>query len=60
MTSLDKTGAAADPRKGVRGTASAGGVPSALLLPALIRLAFLVLPLVALLIGAPDGACPTC
>src|SRR5258707_13739643 len=44
-------------RRGVRGGVR-GGVPLALLLPALVGLAFLLVPLIALLVRAPWGSLP--
>ncbi|WP_369367706.1 molybdate ABC transporter permease subunit [Streptomyces sp. CG4] len=63
MTSLLEPGAAAGPRTGRPrrrrvGTGSRRGVPLPLLLPGLVALAFLLLPLVALLIRAPWGSLP--
>ncbi|MGW0883397.1 molybdate ABC transporter permease subunit [Streptomyces sp. NPDC002671] len=63
MTSLHKTGAAADPRTGRPrrrrvGTGGRRGVPLPLLLPGVLALAFLLLPLVALLIRAPWRSLP--
>ncbi|MHB9863172.1 molybdate ABC transporter permease subunit [Streptomyces sp. YIM S03343] len=62
MTRLDTSAAAADtldggPRRR-RGGAGRRGVPVALLLPALAGLAFLLLPLVALLVRAPWSTLP--
>ncbi|MEV3859434.1 molybdate ABC transporter permease subunit [Streptomyces sp. NPDC050095] len=54
MTSLDKTGAAADTLQGgPRRRRRARAAPLPLLLPALVGLAFLVVPLIALLVRAP-------
>ncbi|WP_330456593.1 ABC transporter permease [Streptomyces sp. NBC_00820] len=62
MTSLDKARAAAGPRTGRprRGRVGRGrrGVPLPLLVPGLMALAFLLLPLAALLIRAPWGSMP--
>ncbi|MGW1055118.1 molybdate ABC transporter permease subunit [Streptomyces sp. NPDC002521] len=63
MTSLLEPGAAAGPRTGRPrrrrvGTGGRRGVPLPLLLPGLVALAFLLLPLVALLIRAPWGSLP--
>ncbi|OLZ72258.1 molybdenum ABC transporter permease subunit [Streptomyces sp. IMTB 2501] len=63
MTSLHEPGAAAGPRTGRPwrrrvGTGGRRGVPLPLLLPGLLALAFLLLPLVALLIRAPWGSLP--
>ncbi|MGW1170953.1 molybdate ABC transporter permease subunit [Streptomyces sp. NPDC001153] len=63
MTSLDKPGAATGPRTGrpLRrrvGTGGRRGVPLPLLLPGLLAMAFLLLPLVALLIRAPWRSLP--
>ncbi|MGW7406704.1 molybdate ABC transporter permease subunit [Streptomyces sp. NPDC054833] len=65
MTSLDKTGAAdtltGGPRRrrGRSRTGRAGrGVPLPLLLPGVVALAFLLLPLVALLVRAPWSSIP--
>ncbi|WP_353945238.1 ABC transporter permease [Streptomyces sp. HUAS MG91] len=63
MTSLDRTGAAADPRTGGPRRRRAGGrnfrgAPLPLLVPALIGLAFLVLPLLALLVRTPWSDLP--
>ncbi|WP_416520404.1 molybdate ABC transporter permease subunit [Streptomyces achromogenes] len=63
MTSLDKPGAAAGPRPGRPrrrrvGAGSRRGVPLPLLLPGLLALAFLLLPLLALLLRAPWRALP--
>ncbi|WP_164381268.1 molybdate ABC transporter permease subunit [Streptomyces sp. OM5714] len=65
MTAPPRSGAAADPRPGrprrrrVRpGARVRRGAPLPLLVPALIGLAFLVLPLVALLIRAPWSSMP--
>ncbi|MEU1593914.1 ABC transporter permease [Streptomyces sp. NPDC005708] len=61
MTRLDTSGAAADtlvgvPRRGRR--VRRPGVPLPLLLPALVGLAFLLLPLIALLVRAPWRTLP--
>ncbi|KUM99267.1 molybdenum ABC transporter permease [Streptomyces yokosukanensis] len=63
MTSLDEPGAAAGPRTGPPrrrrvGTGGRGRVPLPLLLPGLVALAFLLLPLLALLVRAPWGSLP--
>ncbi|MFD8569136.1 ABC transporter permease [Streptomyces sp. NPDC057694] len=63
MTSLDRTGAATDPRTGGPRRRRAGGrnfrgAPLPLLVPALIGLAFLVLPLIALLVRTPWSDLP--
>ncbi|MFF4567749.1 ABC transporter permease [Streptomyces sp. NPDC001435] len=63
MTSLDKTGAAdtltGGPRRRRGRTGRAGrGVPLPLLLPGVVALAFLLLPLVALLVRAPWSSIP--
>ncbi|MFF9586837.1 molybdate ABC transporter permease subunit [Streptomyces achromogenes] len=63
MTSLDKPGAAAGlrtgrPRRRRAGTGGRRGVPLPLLLPGLLGLAFLLLPLLALLVRAPWRALP--
>ncbi|MFJ9818924.1 molybdate ABC transporter permease subunit [Streptomyces sp. NPDC101151] len=62
MTSLDKPGAAADPRTGGprrrRVRAGRRGVPLPLLVPGLVALAFLLLPLIALLVRAPWRSLP--
>ncbi|WP_189956902.1 molybdate ABC transporter permease subunit [Streptomyces alanosinicus] len=63
MTSLHEPGAAAGPRTGRPrrrrvGTGGRRGVPLPLLLPGLLALAFLLLPLVALLVRAPWGSLP--
>ena len=61
MTSPDRTGAAdtlkGGPRRG-RGRQPFKGVPLPLLVPALLGLAFLILPLVALLVRAPWSTLP--
>ncbi|NEB75662.1 molybdate ABC transporter permease subunit [Streptomyces sp. SID14478] len=53
MTSLDKTGAAADTLRGGPRRRRVRMVPLPLLVPALVGLAFLVVPLLALLVRAP-------
>ncbi|MFC9283937.1 ABC transporter permease [Streptomyces collinus] len=58
MTSLDKPGAAARPRTGGPRRRRARGVPLPLLVPGLVALAFLLLPLVALLVRAPWSSLP--
>ncbi|MFG2124951.1 molybdate ABC transporter permease subunit [Streptomyces sp. NPDC048710] len=63
MTSLDKPGAAADPRTGGPrrrrvGTVGRRGVPLPLLVPGVVALAFLLLPLIALLVRAPWRSLP--
>ncbi|WP_053666769.1 molybdate ABC transporter permease subunit [Streptomyces sp. MMG1121] len=63
MTSLDKPGAAAGPRTGRPrrrrvGAGALRGVPLPLLLPGLVALAFLLLPLLALLVRAPWRTLP--
>ncbi|MFC5659191.1 molybdate ABC transporter permease subunit [Streptomyces nogalater] len=63
MTPLDKPGAVASPRTGRprrrrAGTGSRRGVPLPLLLPGLLALAFLLLPLLALLVRAPWRTLP--
>ncbi|OXZ00268.1 molybdate ABC transporter permease subunit [Streptomyces diastatochromogenes] len=63
MTSLDKPGAATGPRTGGPrrrrvGTGGRRGVPLPLLVPGLVALAFLLLPLVALLVRAPWRSLP--
>ncbi|EST21080.1 molybdate ABC transporter permease subunit [Streptomyces roseochromogenus] len=63
MTSLHQSGAATGsrtgrPRRRRVGTGGRRGVPLPLLLPGLLALAFLLLPLVALLIRAPWGSLP--
>ncbi|MFI0233049.1 molybdate ABC transporter permease subunit [Streptomyces sp. NPDC017086] len=63
MTSLDQPGAAAGPRTGRPGRRRVGtpgrrGVPLPLLLPGLLALAFLLLPLLALLVRAPWHGLP--
>ncbi|MFI0808506.1 ABC transporter permease [Streptomyces echinatus] len=63
MTSLDKPGAATGPRTGRPrrrrvGTGGRRGVPLPLLLPGLLALAFLLLPLLALLVRAPWRSLP--
>lgn len=63
MTDLGKSGAATGPRRGGprRGRVRTGvgrGVPLPLLVPALIGLAFLIVPLVALLVRAPWTSMP--
>ncbi|MFJ9867086.1 molybdate ABC transporter permease subunit [Streptomyces sp. NPDC101165] len=63
MTSLGKPGAAADPRTGGPrrrrvGTGGRRGVPLPLLVPGVVALAFLLLPLVALLVRAPWRGLP--
>ncbi|MBV2356354.1 molybdate ABC transporter permease subunit [Streptomyces sp. J2-1] len=62
MTPLDKSGAAAGPRPGRprRRPVRAGrrGVPLPLLVPGLVALAFLLLPLLALLVRAPWATLP--
>ncbi|MGX1669181.1 molybdate ABC transporter permease subunit [Streptomyces sp. NPDC055400] len=70
MTELDKSGAAAEvltggdtrgagpPRRRARPGARGRGVPLPLLLPALLGLAFLLLPLIALLVRAPWRSLP--
>ncbi|MGW2035714.1 molybdate ABC transporter permease subunit [Streptomyces spinosus] len=63
MTSLDKPGAATGPRAGRPrrrrvGTANRRGVPLPLLLPGVLALAFLLLPLFALLVRAPWRGLP--
>ncbi|AEY88067.1 MULTISPECIES: molybdate ABC transporter permease subunit [Streptomyces] len=63
MTSLDKPGAATGPRTGRPrrrrvGTGGRRGVPLPLLLPGVLALAFLLLPLLALLVRAPWRGLP--
>ncbi|MFI9246237.1 molybdate ABC transporter permease subunit [Streptomyces sp. NPDC053086] len=63
MTSLDKPGVTAGPRTGRPRRRSVGagirrGVPLPLLLPGLLALAFLLLPLLALLVRAPWRSLP--
>ncbi|MGW0999635.1 molybdate ABC transporter permease subunit [Streptomyces sp. NPDC002520] len=62
MTSLDKPGAAAGPRTGGprrrRVRRSRRGVPLPLLVPGVVALAFLLLPLLALLLRAPWRSLP--
>ncbi|MFF8732469.1 molybdate ABC transporter permease subunit [Streptomyces sp. NPDC015171] len=63
MTSLDKPGAAAGPRTGRPRRRRVGprgrpGVPLPLLLPGVLALAFLLLPLLALLLRAPWRSLP--
>ncbi|MEU4039160.1 ABC transporter permease [Streptomyces collinus] len=58
MTSLDKPGATARPRTGGPRRRRARGVPLPLLVPGLVALAFLLLPLVALLVRAPWRSLP--
>ncbi|MFD0117381.1 molybdate ABC transporter permease subunit [Streptomyces sp. NPDC059753] len=70
MTELDKSGAAAEVltggdtrgagprRRRARPGARRRGVPLPLLVPALVGLAFLLLPLIALLVRAPWGSLP--
>ncbi|MEU1305854.1 molybdate ABC transporter permease subunit [Streptomyces shenzhenensis] len=63
MTRLDESGAAARTSKGGprrRGARAPGrrGVPLPLLLPGVVALAFLLLPLLALLVRAPWGSLP--
>ncbi|MER6473030.1 ABC transporter permease [Streptomyces collinus] len=58
MTSLGKPGAAARPRTGGPRRRRARGVPLPLLVPGLVALAFLLLPLVALLVRAPWRSLP--
>ncbi|MEU6611919.1 molybdate ABC transporter permease subunit [Streptomyces shenzhenensis] len=63
MTRLDESGAAARPSKGGprrRDARAPGrrGVPLPLLLPGVVALAFLLLPLLALLVRAPWGSLP--
>ncbi|RMB79545.1 molybdate ABC transporter permease subunit [Streptomyces shenzhenensis] len=63
MTRLDESGAAARTSKGGprrRGARAPGrrGVPLPLLLPGIVALAFLLLPLLALLVRAPWGSLP--
>ena len=59
MTSLDKPGAAAGPRTGgPRRRRVRTGVPLPLLLPGVLALAFLLLPLLALLVRAPWRGLP--
>lgn len=63
MTSLDKPGTATGPRTGRprrrrAGTGGRRGVPLPLLLPGVLALAFLLLPLLALLVRAPWRGLP--
>lgn len=63
MTSLDKPGAATDPRTGGArrrrvGTGDRRGVPLPLLVPGVVAMAFLLLPLIALLVRAPWRSLP--
>ncbi|MEV5384889.1 molybdate ABC transporter permease subunit [Streptomyces sp. NPDC052721] len=63
MTPLDKPGAATGPRTGRprrrrAGTGGRHGVPLPLLLPGVLALAFLLLPLLALLVRAPWRGLP--
>ncbi|MFH9086313.1 molybdate ABC transporter permease subunit [Streptomyces sp. NPDC017673] len=63
MTSLDKPGAATGPRtdrpwRPRAGTGGRRGVPLPLLLPGVLALAFLLLPLLALLVRAPWRGLP--
>ncbi|MEV5147487.1 molybdate ABC transporter permease subunit [Streptomyces sp. NPDC052727] len=63
MTPLDKPGAATGPRTGRprrrrAGTGGRRGVPLPLLLPGVLALAFLLLPLLALLVRAPWRGLP--
>ena len=63
MTRSDPSDAAADtlvggPRRGRVRSKRRGGVPLPLLLPALVGLAFLLLPLIALLVRAPWRSLP--
>ncbi|MGW4493097.1 ABC transporter permease [Streptomyces sp. NPDC004376] len=62
MTALDGTGAAATPRKGgprrPRVRAHRRGVPLPLLVPGLVAIAFLLVPLLALLVRAPWKSLP--
>ncbi|MFF7976403.1 molybdate ABC transporter permease subunit [Streptomyces sp. NPDC007905] len=58
MTSLDKPGAVAGPRTGGPRRRRARMVPLPLLVPGVVALAFLLLPLVALLVRAPWRSLP--
>ncbi|MFF8951028.1 ABC transporter permease [Streptomyces sp. NPDC014940] len=58
MTSLRRPGSAAGPRTGGPRRRRARGVPLPLLVPGVVALAFLLLPLLALLVRAPWGSLP--
>ncbi|MEZ0089080.1 ABC transporter permease [Streptacidiphilus sp. EB129] len=58
-SAVRRPGLRAGRRAAWRGGARRGGVPAALLLPALAGLVFLVLPLIGLLVRAPWGSLPT-
>ncbi|MGQ4417461.1 molybdate ABC transporter permease subunit, partial [Streptomyces sp. SAS_269] len=58
MTSLGKPGTVARPRTGGPRRRRARGVPLPLLVPGVVALAFLLLPLLALLVRAPWGSLP--